>query len=45
MHKFHYSPEDKEDVISARIEGDNDTKTCHIYEDGMGMTKKGGERD
>lgn len=45
MHKSHYSPEDKEDVISARIEGDNNTKTCHIYEDGMGTTKKGGDRD
>lgn len=45
MHKSQYSPEDKEVVISARIEGDNDIKTCRIYEDGMGTTKKGEDRD
>ena len=28
-------------MISIRIEGENDTKTCHVYEDGMGTTKKG----
>lgn len=45
MHKSHYSPKDKDDVISIHIEGESDTKTCHVYEDGTGTTKKGGARD
>jgi len=45
VHKSHYNPKDKEDVISARVEGEDDTKTCHVYEDGTGTTKKGGDRD
>ena len=45
MHKSHFNPKDKEDVISMRIEGENDTKTCHVYADGTGTTKKGGTRD
>ena len=44
MHKFNFNPEDKEDVISMRVEGENRTKTCHVYEDGTGTTKKGGGR-
>jgi len=45
VHKSHYNPKDKEDVISARVEGEDDTKTCHVYKDGTGTTKKGGDRD
>lgn len=45
VHKSHFNPADTEDVISVRIKGENDTKTCHVYEDGTGTTKKGGQRD
>lgn len=31
MHKAHYNPADKEDVISMSIEGENDTKMCHLH--------------
>ncbi|KAI9698962.1 MAG: hypothetical protein M1836_003151 [Candelina mexicana] len=45
VHKSHYNPEDEEDIISMRIRGENDTKTCHVYEDGTGKTKKGEDPD
>ena len=45
MHKSHYNPDDMEDVISIRIKGEDGTKTCHVYENGTGTTKKGGDRD
>ncbi|KAL9092103.1 MAG: hypothetical protein Q9165_004536 [Trypethelium subeluteriae] len=44
VHKSHFNPKDQEDVISIRVEGENDTKTCHVYENGTGTTKKGGDR-
>lgn len=44
MHQSHYNPADKENVISMKIEGENDIKTCHVYENGTGTTKKGGDR-
>ncbi|KAG8414794.1 hypothetical protein J3458_008704 [Metarhizium acridum] len=39
-----YNPEDKEFIISAKITGSKDTKTCHIYQDGTGTIKKGDDR-
>ncbi|KAK0748073.1 hypothetical protein B0T21DRAFT_343773 [Apiosordaria backusii] len=44
VHKSAFNPEDKEDVISARIVGSKGTKTCHIYLDRTGTTKKGDKR-
>ena len=44
MHKSHFNPEDEEEVISMRVEGENASKTCHVYKDGSGTTKKGGRR-
>ncbi|OAL53819.1 hypothetical protein IQ07DRAFT_320393 [Pyrenochaeta sp. DS3sAY3a] len=44
VHQSHFNRADKEFVISARITGANGTKTCHVYEDGTGTTKKGGDR-
>ncbi|KAF2231065.1 hypothetical protein EV356DRAFT_535884 [Viridothelium virens] len=45
VHKSHFNPKDKEEVVSLRVEGEKGTKTCHVYEDGTGTTKKGGGRD
>ncbi|CAN9470203.1 unnamed protein product [Alternaria alternata] len=44
VHQSHFNRADKEFVISARITGADGTKTCHIYQDGTGTTKKGGDR-
>ncbi|KAF1345525.1 hypothetical protein BDV97DRAFT_402103 [Delphinella strobiligena] len=41
IHQSHFNRADKKLVISARIKGSLGTKTCHIYEDGTGTTKKG----
>lgn len=43
MHKSHNNPKDKEDTISLRVKGEDDTKTCHVYGDGTGTTKKDGD--
>ncbi|KAF4632995.1 hypothetical protein G7Y89_g5127 [Cudoniella acicularis] len=42
VHQSHFNRDDKEFIISARIVGSRDTKTCHIYNDGTGTVKKGG---
>ncbi|EFY86150.1 hypothetical protein MAC_07815 [Metarhizium acridum CQMa 102] len=44
VHQSSYNPEDKEFIISAKITGSKDTKTCHIYQDGTGTIKKGDDR-
>ncbi|KAI4275404.1 MAG: hypothetical protein L6R38_005866 [Xanthoria sp. 2 TBL-2021] len=44
VHKSLFNPKDKEDIISIRVQGENGIKTCHVYEDGSGTTKKGGDR-
>ncbi|TWU70419.1 hypothetical protein ED733_000063 [Metarhizium rileyi] len=41
VHQSHYNPADKALVISVRIVGSRETKTCHIYSDGTGTIKKG----
>jgi len=43
VQKSHFNFADNEDVISARIKGENDTKTYHIYENGTGTIKKDGQ--
>jgi hypothetical protein len=35
VHKSHFNPADRADVISVRILGTRGAKTFHIYEDGM----------
>ncbi|OTA94875.1 hypothetical protein M434DRAFT_394247 [Hypoxylon sp. CO27-5] len=44
VHQSSYNKKDKAWVISAKIVGSKDTKTCHIYEDGTGTIKVGDER-
>ncbi|KAK3687958.1 hypothetical protein B0T22DRAFT_141643 [Podospora appendiculata] len=41
VHQSHFNREDKAFVISARIVGSKATRTCHIYENGSGTTRKG----
>ncbi|KAK7424796.1 hypothetical protein QQZ08_008425 [Neonectria magnoliae] len=44
VHRSRFNPADKAPVISATIFGSKATKTCHIYKDGTGTTKKGDVR-
>lgn len=44
VHQSEFNKDDKEWVISVRIEGSKDKKTCHIYSDGTGTTKKTDDR-
>ncbi|CAD6441939.1 981b4416-b5b9-46f0-b758-9370ad5b2ec8 [Sclerotinia trifoliorum] len=40
VHKSHYNPADKEDIISVKILGSKGSKTFHIYPDGMATSNK-----
>jgi hypothetical protein len=44
VHLSHFNPADKNPVISVRVIGSKDTKTCHIFADGTGTTKKDDDR-
>ncbi|KAL8919613.1 MAG: hypothetical protein Q9172_004916 [Xanthocarpia lactea] len=41
VHKSHFNPQDPEEVLSVVCVGAKRTKTCHVYADGKGTTKKG----
>ncbi|KAL8848491.1 MAG: hypothetical protein Q9221_006493 [Calogaya cf. arnoldii] len=44
VHTSHYNPKDLAEIISIRVVAEHGTVTCHVYEDGTGTTKMGGER-
>ncbi|KAL9013980.1 MAG: hypothetical protein Q9173_001355 [Seirophora scorigena] len=41
VHKSHYNPKDKADIISIRVSGEKGIKTCHVYENGLGTADQG----
>ncbi|KAK7513783.1 hypothetical protein IWZ03DRAFT_241147 [Phyllosticta citriasiana] len=48
VHKSHYNPNDREDILSVRMKPLDKTKgifTHHVYSDGTGTFKKGDKRE